>query len=241
MRWGKGSVTRIWGISGLRATASPNQPATFPAQAPAQLKRRGLANSRPSAVVRQNSPAVTAPPVISVRSRISTPAPRAASAKAGETSRGLAWPSSAAREPPTTSSPSQGKRARIALRPRGSKSRPKPAASRQCCSMTSISASLRARRRWPVTVNSPSVPMSRGSSAQRRRARLARGSSPSARPCWRTPPKFTPLARCPARSRSRSRTERPLRRRCSAVEAPAMPAPSTMASARITAIAPAKA
>ncbi len=107
MKYGSGSVTTMLGQSGLMGTPSPNQAATSPPQRPATLTRRRACAEAGPASTSKVEPVQRAPSTFA-NSRMSAPAARAARAKAGATRRGLACPSSAQSEAPTTFGPSQG-------------------------------------------------------------------------------------------------------------------------------------
>ncbi len=112
MKCGTGSVTAITGWLERRGTASPKYSAMGPDHAPAQLSSAGARTS--SALPERSKKPLPSCATSSTlwRSKICAPARCAASAKAGDTSRGLACPSSAHSEPPTARVPSQGQRSR---------------------------------------------------------------------------------------------------------------------------------
>src|SRR5215212_3770360 len=95
-----------------------------------------------------------------------------------------------------------------------------------------MSASERASLMWPVASNSTSSPTVSRIRSHNGRARRASGSSARWRPCWRTPPKLTPLAPAPQRPFSSSTTVSPACRSAAAAAQPAMPPPTIATSAR---------
>ena len=165
-------------------------------------------------------------------SRTSAPRRRASRANAGPTRRGLACPSSAHSDAPNTWRPSQGSSARSAASLSSCRRNPRSAASCAYASSCAISSSERASLTWPLATNSTSSPSSALSPSQSGRARRARGSSARWRPCWRTPPKLTPLAPAPQRFLSRSATVIPALRNATAAAQPAIPPPTIVASTR---------
>jgi hypothetical protein len=123
MKCGTGSVTAITGWPERSGSVSPNCSAMAPAQAPAQLSSTGACTSSALPLRTMNMAPSCATSSTLWRSKTCAPARCAASAKAGDTRRGLACPSSTHREPPTARVPSQGhcsrrRAAEISSRPR---------------------------------------------------------------------------------------------------------------------------
>ena len=108
MKRGTGSVTAMPGWMAVSGAVSPKRTATGSAQAPAQLRSQVALTVivRPSLTVKPLP--VAAISVASQRSTMRAPAFCAARAKAGDTRRGLACPSSAQNEPAIACSPSHG-------------------------------------------------------------------------------------------------------------------------------------
>ncbi len=123
MKCGTGSVTAISGLRERIGGVSPNWLAMAPAHAPAQLSSTGACTSSALPERTVNSAPSCATSSTWWRSKTCAPARRAAKAKAGDTRRGLACPSSMHSEPPMARVPSHGacvrrRAAEISSRPR---------------------------------------------------------------------------------------------------------------------------